>query len=127
MHPPARRTLAMSGVPEGFADFVPADHPSLSVQMFPDDHGASVYDFVFDKTGLRWKLWTDTIGDMQIPAGASFSEIIVPTKDSARWVHGCTWCTCCLRREGQEGGGAGAVQVAARRPALLRGWCGWCQ
>lgn len=34
----------------------------------------------------RWVLWTDTIPQLEIPAAAQFSDIIIPTKDSARYV-----------------------------------------
>jgi hypothetical protein len=49
----------------------------------PQD-GQSVYDFKFETSTRTWKLWTDTIEKLAIPDGAQFSDIIIPTKDSAR-------------------------------------------
>lgn len=34
---------------------------------------------------FSWVLWTDTLPKLDIPAGSQFSDIIIPTKDSARY------------------------------------------
>ncbi|KAJ3192416.1 Dynein heavy chain 7, axonemal [Irineochytrium annulatum] len=51
----------------------------------PEDEG-SVYDYVFE-TGKpdRWTLWLNTIEHIPIPFDADFSDIIIPTKDTARY------------------------------------------
>ena len=49
----------------------------------PQD-GNSVYDYKFETSSRSWKLWTDTIEKLAIPDSAQFSDIIIPTKDSAR-------------------------------------------
>ncbi|KAJ3020398.1 UNVERIFIED_CONTAM: Dynein heavy chain 7, axonemal [Siphonaria sp. JEL0065] len=52
-----------------------------------DDEGATVYDYVFDTSGAAdaWKLWINTIQHVEIPANAGFGDIIIPTKDTARY------------------------------------------
>lgn len=88
------RVLAAGGAPEGYEAHVPSKRPILMVPPIPDSvSGAggscvaqSVYDFRFDKQACKWTPWMDTITPMCIPAGATFSELMVPTKDTARCV-----------------------------------------
>ena len=76
--------LASGGIPDGYKD-VMTDMPiGLAVPLMPDDEGATVYDFVFNKTSCHWESWTERISKLDIPSGTQFSDIIVPTKDSAR-------------------------------------------
>jgi hypothetical protein len=48
-------------------------------------------------TCRSWKLWVNTIESQEIPDGAQFSDIIIPTKDSARWVGAAAWNTALQR------------------------------
>ncbi|KAJ3210279.1 Dynein heavy chain 7, axonemal [Dinochytrium kinnereticum] len=51
----------------------------------PNDEG-TVYDYVYE-TGRtdKWTLWLNTIEHIPIPIDAEFSDIIIPTKDTARY------------------------------------------
>ena len=76
--------LASGGIPDRYKD-VMTDMPiGLAVPLMPDDEGAAVYDFVFNKTSCHWESWTERILKLDIPSGTQFLDIIVPTKDSAR-------------------------------------------
>jgi dynein heavy chain len=88
------RSLLGGIIPQGYADLYPAagqQHP-LSCGNIPVTEAGSktgvtsVYDYVFDAASRSWQLWSIPAGGLVIPEGASFSDIIVPTKDSARWV-----------------------------------------
>ncbi|EFJ29004.1 inner arm dynein 3-2 [Selaginella moellendorffii] len=79
------RQLAAGEVPEGYELWVPSTHVDLFTKIMPDDDGATVYDFLFDKENAAWLLWTATIVPLEIPQGAIFSEIIIPTKDMVRY------------------------------------------
>ncbi|KAI9333781.1 dynein heavy chain and region D6 of dynein motor-domain-containing protein [Zopfochytrium polystomum] len=58
--------------------------PAMQLPI-PAEEG-TVYDFVFESHPTdRWTLWLHTIEQAPIPAEAQFSEIIVPTKDTARY------------------------------------------
>ncbi|XP_030626002.1 dynein heavy chain 3, axonemal [Chanos chanos] len=53
--------------------------------VFPEK--GTVYDYYFNKQGSgQWNSWTDSITkeDNIIPAGASVSDLIIPTKETAR-------------------------------------------
>jgi dynein heavy chain len=88
------RAITSGQVPPGYEECFPNGRaPKLAVGMMPAEAApapgaapqpCSVYDFVFDQQSLSWKLWTATIPAASIPADAQFSDIIVPTKDSAR-------------------------------------------
>jgi hypothetical protein len=88
----AYRMLLAGGVPEGYEAFVPSKRPILTVQAIPDSINGpnsasaaqSVYDFKFDRQTCKWIPWVHTIAPMAFPAEATFSELIVPTKDTAR-------------------------------------------
>ncbi|KAL7754340.1 hypothetical protein RI367_000321 [Sorochytrium milnesiophthora] len=58
-------------------------------KVFPPD--GLVYDFTFIKdrspTGGSWRHWSQTLADYVIPPQAKFSQIIVPTVDTARYTH----------------------------------------
>ncbi|KAI8621842.1 dynein heavy chain and region D6 of dynein motor-domain-containing protein [Chytriomyces sp. MP71] len=51
-----------------------------------EEEGATVYDYVFE-TGATdaWRLWINTIQHAEIPANADYGDIIIPTKDTARY------------------------------------------
>ena len=74
----------MSGAsPAGFEEYIPKNHPCLTAPMMPDS--SSVYNFTFNKNRAEWQAWSDTLAPATIPAGSDFSDIIVPTQDSARY------------------------------------------
>ncbi|KAJ3406762.1 Dynein heavy chain 7, axonemal [Chytriomyces hyalinus] len=51
-----------------------------------DEEGAVVYDYVFETGTVDcWKLWINTIEHAEIPSNADFGDIIIPTKDTARY------------------------------------------
>lgn len=74
----------MSGaIPAGYEEYIPKNHPRLTAPMMPSS--SSVYNFSFNKDRAEWQAWSDTLPSATIPAGSDFSEIIVPTQDSARY------------------------------------------
>jgi len=79
------RNLVAGEVLEDFKIYMGDTVPTLICSMIPAEGGASVYDFLFNKKILAWQAWADTIESAAIPEGAQFSEIIVPSKDSARY------------------------------------------
>jgi dynein heavy chain len=65
-------------LPEGLTIETPIPEPS------------TVYDYLFDTelNGGSWRLWLDTIpAEVEISPKARFSEIIVPTLDTARYTY----------------------------------------
>lgn len=44
------RTLAAGAIPEGYADYAPTTPPPLTLQMPMGSHGATLYDFLFDRS-----------------------------------------------------------------------------
>ncbi|KAI9224417.1 dynein heavy chain and region D6 of dynein motor-domain-containing protein [Blastocladiella britannica] len=60
--------------------------PSLVEKSIPDQALVFDYYFVRDPKGTgSWKLWTDSLGDYVIPPAAKYSQILVPTVDTARY------------------------------------------
>ncbi|KAJ3118419.1 Dynein heavy chain 7, axonemal [Phlyctochytrium bullatum] len=52
----------------------------------PSDEGTTVYDYVYEIGRVdKWTLWLNTIEHIPIPIDADFSDIIIPTKDTARY------------------------------------------
>ena len=78
--------MSAGGVPEGYADYVADKLPTpLALPSgIPEKDGSTVYDYKFEVAHRSWKLWIDTIEKLSIPDNAQFSDIIIPTKDSAR-------------------------------------------
>lgn len=64
--------------------------PLLTVSPIPERFPgsatrAAVHDFRFDRSSCCWVPWLDAdVPPPTIPAGMSFSDIIVPTKDTIR-------------------------------------------
>ncbi|KAG2451278.1 hypothetical protein HYH02_003884 [Chlamydomonas schloesseri] len=86
------RSMMSGVVPDGYADYVTAPKVHMAVPLPSPDNGHTVFDYCLHKRsatkGLvpgRWQLWTDTIPELDIPAEAQFADIIIPTKDSARY------------------------------------------
>jgi dynein heavy chain len=53
----------------------------------PNEEG-TVYDYVFEAGATdKWTLWLKTIEHVPIPPEAQFNDIIIPTKDTARYNH----------------------------------------
>ncbi|GLC47993.1 hypothetical protein PLESTB_000047400 [Pleodorina starrii] len=87
------RNMLSGMIPDGYLDYV---NPTLKVHMSipppPPDGGSTVFDYALQKRGSgrgmvpgSWQLWTDTIPELSIPQDAQFADIIIPTKDSARY------------------------------------------
>ncbi|CAG9462898.1 unnamed protein product [Pedinophyceae sp. YPF-701] len=75
----------LSGLqPEEVRDFMTDCHP-VDLVMEPFPATGTVFEFLFDKTNGAWKAWADTLPEVNIPENAQFSDIIVPTIDSARY------------------------------------------
>ena len=72
------------------ADYLPvgegqAKHIELIGPKFPEEEDVHVHDYIVGKESMTWKRWTDVTPKLEIPNNAKFSEIIVPTADSARY------------------------------------------
>eukprot|EP00898_Chlorokybus_atmophyticus_P003847 jgi/Chlat1/4463/Chrsp29S04567 len=80
-----RRMCIGGAAPEGYEMYVPNKHATLVAPMVPDDNGALVHDYFWDKDAGAWKTWTSTIAPVDIPSDAQFSEIIIPTADSTTY------------------------------------------
>jgi dynein heavy chain len=78
-------------VPDGYEDFIPVNKPILSVAAIPAGSNGvggtamTVYDYRFDRNSCSWVPWMDQVPTLSIPAGAGFSDIMVPTKDTVRY------------------------------------------
>ncbi|DBA76763.1 TPA: hypothetical protein ACH3X2_008790 [Trebouxia sp. C0005] len=77
------RQVMYGSSPAGFEEYIPKNHPRLTAAMMPDS--SSVYSFTFNKDKSEWQSWSDTLSPAVIPPGSDFSDIIVPTQDSARY------------------------------------------
>jgi dynein heavy chain len=57
--------------------------PDMAIPQLP--RGQPLHDFYIDpEDGGKWKLWTERIGNQEIPKEAAFHEIIVATADTVR-------------------------------------------
>ena len=80
---PCCRQITSGTIPAGYEEYIPKNHPRLTAPMMPSS--SSVYNFTFNKDRAEWQAWSDTLPSAAIPAGSDFSDIIVPTQDSARY------------------------------------------
>ncbi|KAJ3227682.1 Dynein heavy chain 7, axonemal [Clydaea vesicula] len=70
---------AIAGTPE-----VPQPTQFSVSTAFPNE--STIYDYIFDKSNCKWKLWTQTIPpDFTIAQKAKYDDIMVPTLDTARY------------------------------------------
>ncbi|GFH31567.1 uncharacterized protein HaLaN_30636, partial [Haematococcus lacustris] len=67
-----------------YEEYFASKPPLMQTAPIPLEGSSTVYDYCFDKAKLRWQLWTDTLPALAIPPGSLFSDLIIPTKDSAR-------------------------------------------
>ncbi|KAI5062354.1 hypothetical protein GOP47_0022893 [Adiantum capillus-veneris] len=86
------RKLATGHTPEGYEGYIMTTTETLLIELMPSDEGATIYDYVFDKGLSKWTLWTEMIIPLEIPESANFSEIIVPTKDTMRYMYLLNQC-----------------------------------
>ena len=87
----ALRALLGGEAPPGVEPMFMAAQP-VELQCPPLPAEGSVYDVVLSCAPgkpVAWQQWTDIVTNEQrlIPAGTSFSQIIVPTSDSARYTY----------------------------------------
>ncbi|KAF6266164.1 dynein heavy chain 9 [Scenedesmus sp. NREL 46B-D3] len=78
-----RKLLAGDAPPE-LAEYVTAPEVPVSVQ-FPE--GRLVYDFVLDRSKLKWVPWLDRLESKALDTDAEYSSIIVPTMDTLRYTY----------------------------------------
>lgn len=69
---------------QGYEHEVPAAHVNLNTPMIPVAAGTTVYDWFFDKAAAEWKQWSSSVPAAEIPDGAQFTDIFIPTVDSVR-------------------------------------------
>ena len=80
------RAMLRGMIVDGLEDFLPPPNARIDLNTdVPAENLGLMYDFVYQTDRRRWVTWKSTISDMNIPQTASFSEIIVPTPDSARY------------------------------------------
>jgi dynein heavy chain len=53
--------------------------------QFPE--GRLVYDFVLDRSKLKWVPWLDRLESKALDTDAEYSSIIVPTMDTLRYTY----------------------------------------
>ena len=80
-------TSALDQIDENWARVDGAFGEAAPWAKFMPEGAASVYDYVFEKGKKEWKLWIDTIAkeDTKISADLEFTQIVVPTMDTARY------------------------------------------
>eukprot|EP01029_Cantina_marsupialis_P009143 TRINITY_DN2137_c0_g4_i1.p1 TRINITY_DN2137_c0_g4~~TRINITY_DN2137_c0_g4_i1.p1 ORF type:complete len:4119 (-),score=1448.16 TRINITY_DN2137_c0_g4_i1:93-12449(-) len=67
-----------------FDSFLRNEMRANGVKLLPPDDGL-VYDFKFDMETIQWVKWMDTVEPYQYDRKLSFSELIIPTKDTVRY------------------------------------------
>lgn len=66
-----------------FDAFLRAEMVAAGANMLLPD-GGLIYDYIYNEVDQSWTRWMDTIGAIEIEAGSSFSEMVIPTSDSVR-------------------------------------------
>ena len=81
------RAAAAGRPPRGYDKVDGAFGEAAPWAKFMPEGAASVYDYVFEKGKKEWKLWIETIAkeDTKISADLEFTQIVVPTMDTARY------------------------------------------
>nr|8GLV_Kg Chain Kg, DHC_N2 domain-containing protein [Chlamydomonas reinhardtii] len=79
-----RKLLGHDPLPE-VASYVAAGTPHKVTVPFPE--GRTVYEYVFDKTRLKWTTWMETIESRALDVEAEYTSIIVPTVDTVRYTY----------------------------------------
>jgi len=64
---------------------VPGEKPAPIKITNPFPEQGEVFDYVLDKKTKKWVDWMKTIERYAVPAGSSFTQIIVPTADKIRY------------------------------------------
>ena len=77
------RGLVAGAVPEAYQHTL-TPHVALTGPMIPDTDSTTVYDYVFSKEKGTWVTWQQLMEPLDIPEGAGFADILVPTIDSTR-------------------------------------------
>lgn len=76
-------------------DIYPNGKPHLGVETshvqvkitIPVPEGKLVYDYVLDRTKLKWIPWLETLESKTLDVDADYSSIIVPTMDTLRYTY----------------------------------------
>lgn len=79
------QSILTGEAPEGA--MIPKEYADMKVrQPFPlsDKNGQYTYDFCLNMKLCKWEHWMETAPEFQVPDGARFNDIIVPTIDTVR-------------------------------------------
>ncbi|GLI65190.1 hypothetical protein VaNZ11_008652 [Volvox africanus] len=79
-----RKVLAHDPAPE-VSPFIAPNTPHKVTAPFPE--GRTVYEFMFDKSRLKWIPWLETIETRALDVEAEYTSIIVPTVDTVRYTY----------------------------------------
>lgn len=55
--------------------------------MMPSDNSTTVYDYLYDRKTMEWKLWTSQIGKVEFPPDLPVRAMVVPTVDTVRYTY----------------------------------------
>jgi dynein heavy chain len=53
--------------------------------IIPIPPSRSLYDHIFESLEDEWKPWIGTIGNIPVPVDCAFDDILIPTKETARY------------------------------------------
>ena len=102
---------------EKFSDFIRETFPMV---RFPNS--GTVYDYVLDSHGKEWQPWEEVTKPFVYNPDVTFSDILVPTKDTCRYSY--LLGTCIEGREREKGEEVGKEsqrsKLVSRKKAMAR-------